>query len=344
MSDTRNTARPNIYDVAKRAGVSHMTVSRVLNEHPNIRESTRARVHSAIEELGYQRSATARALATRRAMRLGALVDNPVEYGPNSMLRAFETAAHDAGYSVGSFTATDEEARGVDAAIERLLAQDLDGLCVIAPRASSTRKLQRRKLAVPTILLIPERVPGAATASVDQYGGAGLAMAHLVELGHRRIAHLSGPLDWYDARERRRAWEDALAGLPDSAAPETLLAEGDWTADCGYRWALELEPGACTAVFAANDQMALGVIHGLTERGIRVPEDVSVVGFDDIPDSRHYLPPLTTVRQDFSSLGALALQLLLATMAGEGAEGLTVIPPELVVRGSTAAPAWPLGS
>ena len=328
-----NTARPNIYDVAKRAGVSHMTVSRVLNGHPNIRDTTREKVDSAIRALGYQRSASARALALRSAMRLGALVDSPVEYGPNSMLRSFELAARDAGYSVGSFTTSDGEERGADAALETLLSQDVDGLCVIAPRVSSLRTLARRNLSVPTILLVPEEVAGATTAAVDQYAGARLAVGHLLELGHRRIAHLAGPADWHDARERERAWRDTMAG---SGLEADLVGEGDWTADSGYRWAQKLDLDRCTAVFAANDQMALGVMHGLADRGISVPHDVSVVGFDDIPDSRHYLPPLTTVRQDFAALGALAVRLLLESLAGEAPEGLTKISPELIVRESSA--------
>lgn len=328
-----NTNRPNIYDVAARAGVSHMTVSRVLNGHPNIRESTKERVNSAIDELGYRRSGTARALAMRRAMRLGALVDNPVEYGPNSMLRAVENAAQAAGYSVGSFTTSNDKNKGLDEALKNLLAQDIDGLCVIAPRESSMQLLKQRKLSVPAVFLIPEEVQGATAVSVDQYRGAQLAIEHLIALGHKRIAHLSGPLDWYDARAREQGWRHTMesAGL----SPE-VMKEGDWTADCGYAWAERLDTSGCTAVFAGNDQMALGVIHGLAVRGVRVPEDVSVVGFDDVPDARHYQPPLTTVRQDFVELGTLAVHLLLESLRGSDRDGLTVVEPTLIERESTA--------
>ena len=332
MQTAMAQSRPNIYDVARRAGVSHMTVSRVLNGHPNIRDATRERVTTAISALGYQPSATARALATRRAMRLGALIDNPVEYGPNSMLRSFEAAARNAGYSVGSYTSTQDAEQSVDAAIESLVSQDVEGLCVIAPRESSLQTLAQRGLSIPTILLVPKAVPGATAASVDQYEGARLAVRHLIELGHTRIAHLSGPLDWYDASERSSAWRDTMAAAGLEPGP---AAEGDWTADFGYAWASTLDVERCTAVFAANDQMALGVIHGLSDRGLRIPEDVSVVGFDDIPDSRHYLPPLTTVRQDFAALGELAVGLLLDSLAGRETDGLTVIAPTLVERRSS---------
>lgn len=340
--------RANIYDVAKLAGVSHMTVSRVLNGHPNIRDTTRKRVDDAIAQLQYQRSASARALAMRSAMRLGVLVDNPVEYGPNSMLHAFETAAHKAGYTVGSFTTTDDGTLSIEAALQGLLAQDIDGLCVIAPRESSLKTLQELQPAVPQIMLIPAELPGVITAAVDQYAGASIVVDHLIGLGHTRIAHLGGPSDWFDARERERAWRDSLGNAGISGASDSVYAEGDWTADCGYAWAKSADLEAFTAVFAANDQMALGVIHGLAERGVSVPGDVSVVGFDDVPDSSHYLPPLTTVRQDFVALGVLAVELLVEAIDGQGAQGAkggsqagaqpTKISPQLVVRESTAPP------
>ncbi|MHA3722942.1 LacI family DNA-binding transcriptional regulator [Leucobacter sp. HY1910] len=332
---TTGAGRANIYDVAKLAGVSHMTVSRVLNGHPNIRDTTRKRVDDAIVQLQYQRSATARALAMRKAMRLGVLVDNPVEYGPNSMLHAFEAAAHEAGYTVGSFTTTDDGSLSIEAALQGLLEQDIDGLCMIAPRESSLQTLQAHPTTVPQILLIPATLPGVATASVDQYAGANLAVAHLIELGHERIAHLGGPADWFDARERKRGWSDALhaAGVPGGE-----YFEGNWTADCGYDWARSVDATRFTAVFVANDQMALGVIHGLAERGISVPGRVSVVGFDDVPDSSHYLPPLTTVRQDFVALGELAVSLLVEAIGGTPSAQQTKISPRLVVRESTAPP------
>lgn len=324
--------RASIYDVAKLAGVSHMTVSRVLNGHPNTREQTREKVDRAIAELRYQPSASARALATRKTMRLGVLVDNPVEYGPNSMLHAFETAAYEAGYSVGSFTATSEKNRGIDSAIDALVAQDIDGFCAITPRASSMETLKRRDLRVPMILLVPEAVPEVSTASVNQFAGARIAVEHLVGLGHRRIAHLGGPLDWFDALERKRGWEATLASAGLPAGP---FAEGDWTSECGYEWAKRFDPESASAVFVANDQMALGVVHGLTQRGIRVPEDVSIVGFDDVPDASHYLPPLTTVRQDFHRLGGVAMELLAESLDGVKTTRQVTLEPTLVVRDST---------
>jgi len=335
----RGRRRASIYDVANHAGVSHMTVSRVLNDHPNIRESTRQRVLQAIAEMNYTPSSIARALATQRAMRIGVLIDAPVQYGPGSTLRALEAAARSVGYSVSAFSISDDDDTQIDAGVLELVAQGVDALCVIAPRASSLDALRRQKTGLPTIVVKAEEDADWHTVAVDQRAGAMSAVTHLIERGHRSIAHLAGPLDWYDARERAGGWRDALALAGLSAPPPVA---GDWTSDCGYAVGLDADRAFAaadpvTAVFAANDQMALGLIHGLADRGIRVPEDISVVGFDDLPDARHFLPPLTTVRQDFAALGELVLRQIVAAIDGEQNTRHDLIEPTLVVRSSTAA-------
>lgn len=328
-------SKPNIYDVAKHAGVSHMTVSRVLNDHPNIRDSTRQRVLRAIEEMNYTRSSIARALATKRAMRIGVIVDSAVQYGPNSTLRALEHAARAAGYAVSSYSISDDDDDFIDGGVSSLLTQGIDGLCVIAPRASSLRVLRQKVTGLPTVAVKAEPEAAMHTVGIDQHKGAVMAVSHLIELGHRSIVHLAGPLDWFDAHGRLEGWREAVkrAGLPLTSP---LL--GDWTSDSGYDFGRSHDFGKATAVFAANDQMALGLIHGLAERGLRVPDDLSVVGFDDLPDARHFLPPLTTVRQDFAALGTFAVQLLIS-----GREEVQVaehdrLEPLLVVRESTSPP------
>lgn len=327
--------RPSIYDVAKHAGVSHMTVSRVLNGHPNIRESTRNRVLLAIEEMNYTPSSIARALATRRAMRIGVIVDSPVQFGPNSTLLGVERAARTAGYAISSYSLSDDEDSRIDAGVMELVTQGVDALCVIAPRASSLDVLRKQVTGLPTLAIKAEPEAAMHTIAVDQHAGAVLAVTHLMGLGHRSIAHLAGPLDWFDAQGRLQGWSDALeeAGLP--VAPATI---GDWTSDCGYEFGSSHDLRDATAVFAANDQMALGLVHGLAERGLRVPDDISVVGFDDLPDARHFLPPLTTVRQDFAALGSLALELLLSARDGEEVVAHDMIEPVLIERASTSAP------
>ena len=230
---TRGRQRPSIYDVARQAGVSHMTVSRVLNGHPNIRESTSERVLKAIEEMNYTRNSIARALATRRAMRIGVLVDGPVQYGPNSTLRALESAARDVGYAISAFSISDDEESSIDTGVVELVDQGVDALCVIAPRASSLDALRQQATGLPTIVIKAEPDAGWHTVAVDQRSGATLAVKHLIELGHRSDHALSGPLDWYDARDREQGWRDALtaAGLAD---PPPVV--GDWTSDYGYEF------------------------------------------------------------------------------------------------------------
>lgn len=326
--------RPSIYDVARRAGVSHMSVSRVLNGHSKISESTRARVLQAIDDLNYRRSWTAFALATRRARRIGVLIDGPVQNGPNSTLRAIEKAAREVGYAVSAFSIGDDDASQIDSGVMELVTQGVDALCVIAPRESSLDLLRQQTTGLPTIVIKAEADPSWHTVGVDQRLGARLAVQHLIDLGHRTIAHVAGPMDWFDARERAQGWRECLA---EAGLPEGPYAVGCWSSDFGFEFGRSFELGETTAVFSANDQIALGVIHGLHRRGIRVPEDVSVVGFDDLPNARHFLPPLTTVRQDFAELGTFALQQLVSAIEGSTAPSHDTIKPRVIVRESTGS-------
>jgi DNA-binding LacI/PurR family transcriptional regulator len=331
--------KPSIYDVAELAGVSHQTVSRVLNDHPNIRPATRQRVLDAIQAVNYTRNPIARALATNRSMQLGVLVDSPIHHGPNSTLHAIEGAARAAGYSVSATTVAEGPGLGLGQSLDHLLSKGVEGLCVIAPRLSSMKLLPELTTGLPTVVIKAETDAGEEhliTAALDQRAGATAALDHLYGLGHRRIAHVAGPLDWLDARVRERTWREYLAA---AGLPPTAPIVGDWTSDTGYRIGLSSEVLLeSTAVFAGNDQMALGLVHGLHERGIRVPEDLSVVGFDDLPDAGHFLPPLTTVRQDFEALGRLALAMLLAALEGGEPPLEHTVAPTLVVRSSTAPP------
>ncbi len=332
QSSSRGWQRPSIYDVARRAGVSHMTVSRVLNGHPNIRESTRARVLQAIEEMNYTPSSIARALATRRARRIGVLIDGPVQNGPNNTLRALEKAARRVGYAVSAFAISDEDESQMDSGVMELVTQGVDALCVIAPRASSLDLLRQQTTGLPTIVIKAEADAAWHTVGVDQRAGARLAVEHLIGLGHRSIAHLAGPQDWFDARERAQGWREAQDEAGLEHGPDII---GEWTSDFGFEFGRSFDLGDTTAVFAANDQIALGIVHGLIERGIRVPDDISIVGFDDLSDARHFLPPLTTVRQDFAALGELALQQIIAAIEGDTEPTHDMIQPKLIVRGST---------
>jgi DNA-binding LacI/PurR family transcriptional regulator len=328
--------KPNIRQVAQLAGVSHMTVSRVLNDHPNIRESTRRRVQEAIEELGYRPSLTARALATQRSHRIGVLVESATTFGPTSTLYAVESAARASGYEVSSVFLQAGAKITPQEAVDHLVALGVDALCVVAPRSSSIADLRRIAVGVPVLVVKPDKDPTFLTVTVDQRAGTALAVDHLVALGHRDILHLAGPLDWLDARSRERAFH---ARAKSWGIRERPVVVGDWTADFAYEFARGIrELPEYTAVFVANDDMAVGLVHGLHERGFSVPDDLSVVGFDDIPLARHVIPPLTTVRQNFDALGVSIVEVLRAAIEEREIPDVTRISAEIVTRASSARP------
>ncbi|MEG3615794.1 MULTISPECIES: LacI family DNA-binding transcriptional regulator [Isoptericola] len=328
--------KPNIRQVAQLAGVSHMTVSRVLNDHPNIREATRRRVEEAIAELGYRPSMTARALATQRSHRIGVLVESAVTHGPVSTLYAVESAARASGYEVSSVLLRAGEEITPQEAVDHLIMLGVDALCVVAPRSSSIAALRRISVGVPVLVVKPDKDPTFLTVTVDQQAGTVLAVDHLVSLGHRDILHVAGPLDWLDARARERAFH---ARAKSWGIRERPIVVGDWTADFAYDFARGIrELPEYTAVFVANDDMAVGLVHGLHERGFSVPDDLSVVGFDDIPLARHVIPPLTTVRQGFDALGVSVVDVLRAAIEEREIPAVTRIPAEIVARDSSAPP------
>lgn len=347
------TRPPAMADVARLAGVSHQTVSRVLNDHPSVRPETRDRVLDAIATLGYRRNSAARALVTMRSATLGVVTTGSALYGPTSTLIAVEEAAREQGYFVSVATIRRYDAATMHRVLEHFMDQGVEGIVVIAPQEDVAAAVDSFRAPVPVIMIAARDRPGVAEdappgavgagsilpIAVDQRLGARLAAEHLLGLGHRTVWHLSGPLDWFDARERETGWRSALE---DAGAPVPEPVRGDWSSDRGYAVGRELA-GAVragdgpTAVFAGNDQLALGLLRAFWESGVRVPDDVSVVGFDDIAGAGHFIPPLTTVRQPFGALGRRALALMLDAFAGATVRPVS-IPPELVVRESTTSP------
>jgi DNA-binding LacI/PurR family transcriptional regulator len=325
-------------DVARVAGVSHQTVSRVLNGHPSVRPETRARVQSAIAELGYRRNSAARALATNRSSTIGLLTATSSRSGPVSTLVAVEEASRAAGLWVSVASLSVYDPGSVRSALDHFLDQGVEGIIVIAPveEAVAAAVAVAVDVDVPMVIVAPRVEPGERTVAVavDQRRGARLVVRHLAELGHVRIAHLAGPPGWLDAVEREGGWRDELRAR--GLGPAELL-QGDWTAASGFDAAARLGWGT-TAVFASNDQMALGLVRALVEQGVRVPQDVSVAGFDDIEIAGYALPPLTTVRQDFDALGLAAVRALLGLLSGGSTEHGTLIEPVLLVRASTTTP------
>lgn len=326
-----------MFDVARVAGVSHQTVSRVLNDHPNVRESTRARVRSAIEELGYRPNRAARALVTGHFPVIGVVAPRSTEFGPVSLLAAFEEQAADAGFSVSVGRVRTLDEASIAGAVERHLDQRVAGIVVIAPVASAAPALDHLPAGVPLVTIDGDPRREGAMVTVDQAEGARLATNHLLDAGHATVWHVSGPPDWFDAAGRIEGWTRALQDA-DAAVPP--LVPADWTAAAGYRAGQLLgRMPEVTAVFAANDSLALGLLRALGELGRRVPADVSIVGFDDVPESGFFTPPLTTVRQDFEGVARESLELLLEQIGtGTPVAGHRAVPPTLVVRDSVAPP------
>ncbi|WP_243074381.1 LacI family DNA-binding transcriptional regulator [Microbacterium sp. SS28] len=326
------TGRVGVREVAQLAGVSSQTVSRVINEHPSIRPETRRRVLEAMAALGYRVNNAARALGTRTTRTLGVIASDATLYGPSVGIAALEAAAREAGRWVATAYADAADEASVDDAAERLLAQGVDGIVVLAPHARSLESLAGRSLGVPLSALHG----GPGTDAQEE--GVGLVVAHLATLGHTRVALLAGPADWLEAAARARGFERAVQA---HGLVEVRRWEGDWTAQT----ASTLGPGIAadvravdgpTAILAANDQMALGLIAGLREQGIQVPRDVSIAGFDDNPDAAFYRPSLTTVHLDLAGEARRCVAEVLQL-----AEPTPPTPPALIVRASTSAPSGP---
>ena len=332
MTDGSVPRGPSLTDVATLAGVSHQTVSRVVNMHPNVSDATRVKVRAAISELGYRPNAAARWLATGRTHSIGVLAGELGQYGPSSVLMGIQDAAQAEGYFLTVVTLRDYSESAVDIALRGLLNHGVEGVIAITPHVSALEVVAKAKGSIPLVT-----VGGGSgkqnDVALDQESGSRQAVGHLVGLGHLRIAHLAGPLDWVDARRRVDGWRTAMD--QHGLQPGELL-EGDWSAESGYRVGRTLEPeNGPSAVIAGNDQMALGLMKALRERGLDVPRDISIIGFDDVPGAEFWEPSLTTIRQELGEVGGSSIRLLISTAAGHPVDG--ILPaPRLILRSSTA--------
>jgi DNA-binding LacI/PurR family transcriptional regulator len=333
----RGRSGPSIADVAQLAGVSSQTVSRVSTGADNVRPETRERVLAAMDELGYSPNHAARALRYGSFGTIGLIAHRLARTGESRTVEAVVEAARAEGYTVSLVDVQSPSSDDVTEAAARLSHQSIDGLVII-----------RAETATPASLVLPPRLPVVVSDSrfvghhpavaADQVTGTHLAVQHLLDLGHRTVHHLAGPVDSAPAEIRVDTWREHLVG---SGRPVPPVLRGDWSARSGYEQGRSLsDDPEVTAVFCANDEMAAGLVRALYEHGRRVPGDISVVGFDDIPLTEFLWPPLTTVQQDFHLIGNQLVDLLLRQIRGR--ETLTdtriVVPTRLVVRGSTAAP------
>jgi DNA-binding LacI/PurR family transcriptional regulator len=329
--------RPGGTDVARLARVSQKTVSRVFNDELNVTEETRVRVLAAAQQLGYRPNGAARALLTGRTNRIGVVSLGTAHFGPSSLLVALEREARSSNFSLSIANSFGDDASGLAAAMDSLLAQGVEAIILSEPVEDGDEPLvadvpvltlgRAPVVHAPTVLSVEAAEGGEAAAEVTRY---------LLSLGHRKVHHIAGPHRWWAARERSQHWRDTLIAA-GAEVPEVLT--GDWTAARGYEVGRELarDPDV-TAVFAANDETAIGVIHALHAAGRSVPGDVSVAGFDDIPIAAHVWPPLTTVSSDNAELAVTGLRYLVEFLNDPAA--LPVPPPKhrhrLVIRDSTS--------
>jgi DNA-binding LacI/PurR family transcriptional regulator len=324
-------------DVARLAGVSHQTVSRVLNGHPYVQEQTRLRVQAAIEELGYRPNRAARALVTGRSQLIGVVAQNTTLCGPVSLLAAFEQVAVEAGFVVTSHRVNVLDRESITTALERHRDQRVAGIVVIAPTASAHDAVDTVSAGVPLVMVDGDAERSTPLVTVDQAAGAFAATSHLLRAGHRTVWHVSGPPDWFDSAGRIEGWQSALEAVAAEVPP---IMSADWSAASGYRAGQVLaRMPEVTAIFAANDHLALGILRAMSERGRRVPHDVSVVGFDDVPEAAYFIPPLTTIRPDFAAVARDALDLLINQIEGRPIDEIRrTSTPTLVPRDSVRPP------
>jgi DNA-binding LacI/PurR family transcriptional regulator len=331
-----NPQRVSMTDVARIAGVSQKTVSRVVNNEPHVTGPVRDRVLAVIAELGFRPNAAARALVTQRSRRIGMVTIGTTLHGPSAILDGVEHAARAAGYFLSVVRTSENSPAELQDAVDQLVAQGVDAIVISEPVDFGHQELR-----VPAGVAVlsfdfpnENHRPDELVVGADEAGGARSATEHLLALGHETVWHISGPASWAATRRRIAGWR---AALEDADAAEPPILEADWTPQSGYdAMAAILHRPGVTAVFAANDQIAIGAMSAIQAAGLRVPEDISVVGFDDISVAAFLNVPLTTVRQDFTEVTRLAMHRLIRTLEGHPpAERHRSVPAQLVTRSST---------
>ena len=332
--------RYTLHDVAKRAEVSYQTVSRVINEHRSVSPETRSRVQQVIAELGYQPNMVAKSLAANRSHTLAVLTFGMTHYGPTQMVVNIERTAKELGYDLIFSNVNEPTYDPIRKALDNLTGRRVDGILAISSVVGITyEQMVSLCHGIPVVQIDPQIGLDVPSVVVDQKYGSRLVTEHLIGLGHTQIAEISGPLNWFGAVARHQEW---LATLDTAHLNPMKSIEGDWSAKSGYlavEQLLKSDPGF-TALVVGNDQMALGAMYALQERDLRVPEDVSVVGFDDIPEAAFFHPALTTVQQDFSELGAMGVRYLLEFIqSAETPVKQHCLSPKLVIRQSACPPA-----
>lgn len=333
-SNDRAPAAARMIDVARLAGVSQQTVSRVLNGNAYVSKELHGRVEWAVRQLGYRRNNAARALVTRRTMHLGVVTTGSMQYGPSQALFGIAEQAREAGYATSLVSLDAIDRPTMRTALDHLVADAVDGIVVLAPTIAAGDAVMGIFEPVPIVMFLPGAADTARTISHDEAMGAEVATAHLLALGHPTVHHLAGPLGWLGTTARIDGWRRALTA---ASRPVATPQHGDWSTRSGYEVGLPmLQRDKPTAVFTANDQMALGLLKAAEELRIRVPDDVSVVGFDDIPESAYFQPSLTTMHLDFMEVGHRCVDRVIRLIDEVTTPPEPVIAPYLIPRASTA--------
>ena len=340
----QKSVRTTIKEVASVAGVSTQTVSRVVNNRPDVSPETRKRVQEVIQELSYRPSTLARSLSQRRSYTLGAITFGLEYIGPSRTLNGIADKADELGYMLLMKELDNFNSDSLDDVIDSLLARQVDGILWVAPEIEKNHAWVDDRIddfPVPILFIAMQPREGITSVSTDNYQGAVLATQHLLGIGRKRIGHISGPLGWWEAQERKRGWHDTLAEA-GIAVSEQYYAEGNWSSASGEKAFIQLLESFpnLDAVFSANDQMALSVLREAHRRGIQVPEQLSVVGFDNIAESAYFYPSLTTVSQDLQSLGEQAVQNVVEMIQAKQENRLIIarakfIQPTLIIRESS---------
>jgi len=340
----RRRKRVTIKDVAQAAGVSTQTVSRVMNKFSYVSGETRQRVETVVGQLGYRPSTLARSLSQQRSYTLGVVTLGLKYIGPSRTLNGIADKADDLGYMLLMKELDNFETGRIDDVIDSLLARQVDGIVWVAPEISDNHawvdgRLER--IPVPVLFLAMQSRKGISSVSTNNYQGGVLATQHLLDCGRKKIGHISGPYGWWEPDKRRRGWCETLEAAGFNVS-ESHCAEGNWSSASGeqaFIQLLETYPDM-DAVFVANDQMALSVLREANRRGIRIPEQLSVVGFDNIPESAYFYPSLTTISQDLQLLGEQAVQTVVEMIQTRHENQPVIarsrfIEPTLVVRESS---------
>jgi LacI family transcriptional regulator len=337
-------AKITIKDVAERAGVSTMTVSRVLNNRPDVASNTRKRVQEVIEDLGYAPNMAARGLKGR-SRTLGVVATGIEYYGPSRTLASIERRANELGLSLLLSLITNPETDSGEETLVNLLAHQIEGILWAVPEIGDNREwLYERvqEIDTPAVFLSAEPRSNISMSAVDNFYGGKLATQHLVEQGYRHIGIVTGPLSWWEAQQRLEGWRSVLIEHDMAADIDKLQSYGDWSPASGEAGLLQLlgQARSLDAVFASNDQMALGILKAAQEVGLRVPEDLAIVGVDDIPESAFFSPPLTTIKQGLTEMGAATVNMLYETIEAKeiGEKNppcVRWITPQLIVRKSS---------